>query len=269
MRHRWSVACQTYTWEMLGDAWAGSPDDIMDAVAGAAYSGVEFSNGMIGDYLERPEAYSQALARRGLRSAAFAFATTGFTDPSTYDDDLCGAREAVEFCRAQQILLCLGGAAAPTREAYDASLEQAIAFYRAVAACAAEAGVTVCVHPHSHHGSLLESAEEYDRLLEATAGSGLMFNPDAGHIVRGGQDLLGCIRRHGGRVSHVHIKDVDAQGRWQPLGRGVIDWKAFFGALEDAGYRGWIVAEEESEDARRDQAGAIRANREFLADLGL
>jgi inosose dehydratase len=44
------VGCQTYTWEMLGQKWHGSPDDILDAVAAAGYTGVEFSNNMIGDY---------------------------------------------------------------------------------------------------------------------------------------------------------------------------------------------------------------------------
>ena len=42
------IGCQTYSWEMLGAAWQGSPDDIMDAVSEAGYDGIEFSNVMIG-----------------------------------------------------------------------------------------------------------------------------------------------------------------------------------------------------------------------------
>ena len=72
----------------------------------------------------------------------------------------------------------------------EADMAQAIRFYRMIPGLWARAGVTVGVHPHSHHGSLLESADEYDRLLAAPVDCGLMFNPDLGHIVRGGQPLM-------------------------------------------------------------------------------
>ncbi len=29
------IGCQTYTWEMLGPRWQGSPDDILDLVSAA------------------------------------------------------------------------------------------------------------------------------------------------------------------------------------------------------------------------------------------
>jgi len=261
------IGCQTYTWEMLGSSWQGSPDDILDAVSGAGYDGIEFSNAMIGDYWRAPDRMAAALAQRGLSLAAFAYATTGFTDPDRYEADLAGAEQALAFCRAMSVPLCLGGAAAPSRVDYARHIGQAIRFYRAVAERGAAAGVTVCVHPHSHHGSLLESAAEYDALLEATADVGLMFNPDAGHVVRGGQDLIACLRRHRSRIAHVHIKDVDAAGDWQPLGGGRIPWREVLDFLRQSGYAGWIVAEEESEAARADPASAIRRNRAYLRTL--
>ena len=49
--HPLRVGCQTYTWEMHGPAWQGSPDNILDAIAAAGYAGVEFSNAMIGAVL--------------------------------------------------------------------------------------------------------------------------------------------------------------------------------------------------------------------------
>jgi sugar phosphate isomerase/epimerase len=254
---------------MLGDQWHGSADDILDAVAAAGYEGVEFSNVMIGAYRHDPQRFAAALARRGLRCAAYAYSSTGFTDAQRFEADLAGARLAVQFSADLKVLLGLGGPATPDRQAYQARLAQAVAFYRAVAELGARKGVTVCVHPHSHYGSLLESAEEYDALLAATADSGLMFNPDAGHIVRGGQELMDCLRRHRKRIAHMHVKDVDATGQWQPLGQGVIDWRQFFGLLQETHYSGWIVAEEESSGARKDPAAAVARNRQYLASLGL
>lgn len=262
------IGCQTYTWEMLGPRWQGTPDDILDLVSAAGYDGIEFSNAMIGEYLHAPDRLAEALAQRGLVLAAFAYATTGFTDPARYDADLAGAEQALAFARAMGVPLCLGGPAAPARQDYDRRFAQAVRFYRAVAERGAAAGVAVCVHPHSHHGSLAESAAEYDALLAATEDVGLLFNPDAGHIVRGGQDLMACLRRHRSRIAHVHIKDVDAAGNWQPLGGGRIPWREVLDFLVETGYAGWIVAEEESAAAYADQAAAIRRNRAYLRSLG-
>jgi len=262
------IGCQTYSWEMRGKDWTGTPDDILDIVAAAGYEGVEFTNNTIADYGDAPQRFTEALQRRNLACAAFSFGSTGFTDPALYERDLAGAEQALAFSAALGVVLCLGGAASPSREAYDAKMAQAVRFYRAVAERGAKMGVTVCVHPHSHYGSLLESAEEYDHVMAATADSGLMLNPDAGHITRSGQNLMDCLRRHRARVAHVHIKDADVQNNWQALGKGIISWKTVLGYLRDSGYTGWVVAEEESDDARRDPVDAVTSNRRYLRSCG-
>jgi sugar phosphate isomerase/epimerase len=253
---------------MRGSDWTGTPDDILDIVAGCGYAGVEFTNNTIAGYAAAPQRFAQALRQRGLACAAFSFGSTGFTDPALFERDLAGAEQAVAFAAALKVVLCLGGAASPSREDYDAKLAQAVKLYRAVADRGARLGVTVCVHPHSHYGSLLESAEEYDRLMAQTADCGLMLNADAGHITRGGQDLMECLSRHRARIAHVHIKDTDAQHNWQALGKGIIPWKTVLTYLCDSGYTGWIVAEEESADARRDPVGAVMGNRRYLRSIG-
>ena len=92
------VGCQTYSWEMLGDRWSGSPDHILDAVAGAGYAGVEFAATMIGAYYDAPAAFAEALAQRGLELAAFAYASPhGFTDPAHLAEELAGAERALRF----------------------------------------------------------------------------------------------------------------------------------------------------------------------------
>jgi sugar phosphate isomerase/epimerase len=61
---------------------------------------------------------------------------------------------------------------------------------------------------------------------------------------------------------------VDASGRWVGLGEGVCDFPAVLALLESAGYGGWVIAEEESEAARRDGVAAITRNRAYLRTLG-
>ena len=44
------VACQTYTWEMLGDKWNGKVTDILDWVSDTGYQGIEITNTMIKEF---------------------------------------------------------------------------------------------------------------------------------------------------------------------------------------------------------------------------
>jgi len=164
--------------------------------------------------------------------------------------------------------LCLGGPSSESREDYQSRFSQACRFYGEVARRACDLGVVVAVHPHSHHTSLVLTPEEYDRLLSATEGAGIMFNPDTGHMLRGGHDLLATFRKYRSRIVHVHIKDVDAAGHWQPLGKGISDLGTLLPWLAENGYRGWVVAEEESEAVWHDAARTIADDRAYLRTLG-
>lgn len=258
------IGCQTYSWEMLGAEWQGTPDQILDAVASAGYAGVEFSNHMIGAYLVKPDLFAQALAQRGLAFAAFAYARAGFSDPSQEIEDLAGADEALRFVSHFGVPLCLGGPSSPDRSNREAKLAQAVRFYREVARRAQASGISLVIHPHSHYTSLVLTAVEYDQLLEAVAPLGIGFNPDTGHILRGGQNVMDCLKRHRSLIRHVHIKDVDANGNWVPLGQGITPLAELLAWLESDGYSGWVVIEEESGAVRPEPSTAIATNRQTL-----
>jgi sugar phosphate isomerase/epimerase len=265
------VGCQTYTWEMLGPDWKGSVDDMLDAVAGAGYQGIEITNSMIRDYAGRPAAFAKAMKERGLALSAFAYASpAGLTDKAARPGELAGAEEAMRFVEYfPGVVLALGGAHTPDRTDLDSKFQLAADFYNEVGRRGKKAGVPVAFHPHSHHGSIFESRAEYEKIMGLTDPDMVGWNPDTGHIVRGGQDLLDTFRAFGSRIIHVHLKDADKDNHWQPLGKGVCDIPGVLKLLEEElDYHDWIVGEEESADARRDQAGAIRWNRGYLKSLG-
>ena len=87
-------------------------------------------------------------------------------------------------------------------------------------------------------------------------------------IVRGGQDLMTCLQTYIPRITHLHLKDATANGEWVALGEGGCDFPAVMALLESVDYAGWIVAEEESAEARQDGLAAIRKNRAYLQTLG-
>jgi len=75
---------------------------------------------------------------------------------------------------------------------------------------------------------------------------------DPSHLLIHRNDIPYSIKRLGQKVKHVHMKD--AVGRpgelgldflFPSLGAGGIDWKSFFGALDDIGYSGAVSGEYE------------------------
>jgi sugar phosphate isomerase/epimerase len=257
---------------MHGADWKGTVDEILDAVAGAGYEGVEITNSMIREYADRPKDFAAALAARNLKLSAYAYASAaGFTDPAARADELKGADNALAFvAHFPGVPLCAGGAHSPDRARQtDHKIGLAADFYNEAGRRGRKAGVDVAFHPHSHHGSILETRAEYDRLMALTDPEIVKWNPDTGHIVRGGQNLLDTLRVYGSRIRHVHLKDANVANEWVALGKGVCDIPSVLKLLAGPiGYSGWIVGEEESKDAWSDPIGAITWNRQFLKKLG-
>ena len=127
-------------------------------------------------------------------------------------------------------------------------------------------GITLAYHHHM--GAYVEAPADIDRLMAVTdpQAVGLLF--DTGHAWYGGaSDVVELLRRHVGRVVHVHCKDVRpsviARARnegWSFLhgvlngiftvpGDGVIDYDGVLRTLHAAGYQGWLVVEAEQDPA--------------------
>jgi inosose dehydratase len=123
----------------------------------------------------------------------------------------------------------------------------------------AERGLTVAFHPHV--GTVVEGPVDVARLLDS---SPVELCLDTGHLAVGGADPLEVARTAADRVAHVHLKDVAMDvaervragrlgyaegvraGMYRPLGAGDLAMADIVGALEDAGYAGWYVLEQDT-----------------------
>lgn len=263
--------CQTFTWEMLGEAWRDRPDDLVTAIADGGYAGIEITDTMIGSYAGRPGDFGRRLEEAGLALVAFAMGSGGgFTEPGRAEADLEATRRWVEFAaRFPGAVVSMGSATVMSEGARDDKFAVAAEVYNRAAEIGRAAGVAVAVHPSSHHNTLLFSRGDYDRifgLLEPEVG----WVPDTGHILRGKQAINDTLEAHRDRIRYVHLKDVDTQGTWAMLGEGACDIPSVTSAVRQAPrFNGWIVVEEESEAAASDPAAAVRTNREALRRLGI
>jgi len=120
-------------------------------------------------------------------------------------------------------------------------------------------GLTLALHPHA--GTLVEQAADMEQVL-ARSQVGWCFDP--GHLVIGGYDPVEFLDRHGERVVHVHLKDVDAgvaerfragglslldatrEGLFVRLGDGDGRIAEAVERLRAAGYAGWVVLEQDA-----------------------
>ncbi len=265
------LGCQTFTWEMLGKGWTGGPDDLVQAIADGGYAGIEITDTMIGSYAGRPKDFAHRLDDAGLALVSFAIGSdSGFTEPGQVAAELEDARRWIDFVgHFPDALLSMGSATAVSDGPRDEKFAVAAEVYNRATEFGREAGVTVAVHPSSHHNTLLFDGADYDRIF-ALLEPGVGWVPDTGHILRGGQHLGETLARFRDRIRYIHLKDVDAQGTWAMLGEGSCDVPAVIAAVGQAPrFSGWIVVEEESEAAASDPAAAVRENRETMRRLGL
>jgi inosose dehydratase len=263
--------------------------------ASAGYKGIEL--GPIGFMPEDPAILGAALAQNDLTLIG-GVVFRPFHDPAAWDEVMDAATRT---CRAlvahgaQHLVLIdsISPRRAPTAgRAHDAeqmdSAEWA-AFRGRIETVAKmgaqEYGLTVGIHAHA--AGFIDFEPELERLLDEVDDSILKICFDTGHHSYAGFDPVAFMRRHMGRISYMHFKDIDpnvkadaiakstgfydacGQGIFCNLGRGDVDFTAVRQILLDAGFSGWCTVEQDCdptldvspiEDARK--------NREYLASIG-
>lgn len=128
-----------------------------------------------------------------------------------------------------------------------------------VSSAAADRGLRAVIHPHV--GTMIENRAEVDRILD---GSSIPLCLDTGHLLIGGTDPLDLVTTAPERIAHAHLKDVDAallgrvrageltyteavaQGMYTPLGTGDVDIAGVVERLQNQGYDGWYVLEQDT-----------------------
>ena len=265
------VGCQTFTWEMLGDRFTGGPDDLLKAIADGGYSGIEITDAMIGRYADRPSEFAAALKSSGLTLVSFAFGSkSGFTLKEEIGADLEAAQRWIDFAAAfPGALVSIGSATVVSDSPRNDKFAIAAEIYNRAGELGRKAGVQVAVHPSSHHKTLLFDLADYDTIFALLDPDLVGWVPDTGHILRGHKDMADTLRTYRDRIRYIHLKDVDANGTWAMLGKGVCDTPD---VIEIAGtapsFNGWLVLEEESDTAAADPAGAVKTNRQTMRSYG-
>jgi inosose dehydratase len=246
--------------EVPGWGWQYDPETVLSQMAEVGLAATEFGPD---DFLPaEPEAKARTLAEHDLQAVG-QFVPVVLHDPG--HDPLPEVEHAMEGLVAAKATTVVLAAGTGT-EGYDARPEldeqgwaTLLANLDRLDEAARARGLTATLHPHV--GTMVESGEETDRVL---AGSRIGLCLDTGHLLIGGGDPVAVAQQHPERIAHVHLKDVRldlarrvqsgeltytdavAQGMYVPLGEGDVDVPAIVNSLEDHGYFGWYVLEQDT-----------------------
>ena len=141
---------------------------------------------------------------------------------------------------------------------------------------------------HHHMGTVVQSAAETDRLMAGTDPRFVSLLFDSGHFAYCGEDPVELVRRHAGRIRHVHLKDIRPdvvasvreeklsflegvrRGAFTIPGDGCVDFDPIFACLAQSGYEGYMVVEAEQDPAKANPLEyAIRARKFIREHTGL
>lgn len=137
---------------------------------------------------------------------------------------------------------------------------------------------------HHHMGTVVQTAEETERLMEGTDPEYVSLLFDCGHFAYCGENPVAMVTQYVDRIKHVHLKDIRPEvvekvkaedmsflagvraGAFTIPGDGCVDFDSIFKVLEEADYAGYMVVEAEQDPAKANPLEyAIRA-RKFIAE---
>jgi inosose dehydratase len=272
---RFQFASAPDSWGVLdypGPSWNQSYEKMLDEMVQAGYTGSEL--GPYGFFPTDAEILRTQLEKRKLKLLA-SFVPVKMTDPGASKSVIERIRKVGNLLAALQApFLVMADDQSSERNAFSGrasdkgcptlTAEQWKHVGKIVADAekvANEFGLDLVFHPHV--ATYVETPEECELFFDATSHTNVGLCLDTGHCVYGHGDSVKEAEKYRSKLRFVHIKDCDAkvleQARWNKwtfeeaiehkvftvIGRGDIDFSAFFRTLVRNGYSGWSVVEQD------------------------
>lgn len=228
---RTDIGVQLYTvrGEMVRDAFA-----TLRHVAALGFGEVEFA----GAYGNPPEALCAETRKLGLGvAAAHADWQTLRRDPSS------AIAEAKALCADTVMLAWLPPEERRTREQWENWINQ---LNRANELARAE-GLALAYHAHDFEFEQVGGVRPIDLLMEGLDPQ-IGFELDTYWIAKAGLDPLQFLTDHADRVTHLHLKDMAADGSMADVGNGVLDIEAIVAQARAQGVKHFLVERDDAPD---------------------
>lgn len=246
---------ECYTWFMsgAGATHANRLEHMIEITARAGMTGIEPIHFWMGDLAE-PQRLAEALQKHRVQLAAIALVLE-WNHPTETEYERAEADRVIDLLtQFPGALLCTVQMPTSRDELVQRRLNLT-ANLNAVSRRAADRGVSATFHPNSPPTSINRTAEDYDVILNGLDPQMTGWTPDVGHIINGGMDPLAIMKQWQPLVNHVHFKDWDGQPEFALMGAGKVDFVGVTRWLKSWDYDGWIICEDEAEQAVDDPDG--------------
>ncbi|AVR44199.1 sugar phosphate isomerase [Christiangramia fulva] len=108
-------------------------------------------------------------------------------------------------------------------------------------------GLKLLYHNHNFEFKENENGiKAYDYFLKNTDPKYVNFQMDLYWITKAGEDPVAYFKKYPGRFKLWHVKDMDDQGRFAPVGTGTIDFKRIFNNKDLAGMQHYLVEQDKT-----------------------
>ena len=272
---RFYFASAPDSWGVLdypGPSWNQSYEKMLDEMVAAGYTGTEL--GPYGFFPTDPAVLKPQLEKRKLKLLG-SFVPVLLSDPASAELAVAQIRKVGDLLATLKApFLVLADAQSDERNRISgrvptdgsaalssAQWKNVVKVVEEAARVASEFGLDLVFHPHV--ATYVETPQECERFFDATSHTGIGLCLDTGHCVFGGGDAIAEADKFRSVLRFVHIKDVDAkvleESRRKQLtfeeaiedkvftiiGKGSIDFPAFFRLLVKNDYSGWMVIEQD------------------------
>jgi sugar phosphate isomerase/epimerase len=142
-----------------------------------------------------------------------------------------------------------------------------------IAGVAAKSGLRCGYHNHNMEFRSYDGVVAYDELLRLTDPALVTMEMDLAWVYTAGVDPVKYLKKHGDRISLLHVKEVRkdlrtmvdrVQAQTTEVGSGKIDWKHVFKAMEPARIAHYFV---EQENFDRTPLEAVKISFDYLKGL--
>ena len=106
-----------------------------------------------------------------------------------------------------------------------------------------------------------------DYLLEHLDPKYVNFGMDLYWVIKAGADPVAYFQKYPGRFKIWHVKDMDSEGRFAPVGKGTIDFKRILANKKRSGMKYFIVEQDQTYDGLQPME-AIKISKEGLKKFG-
>ena len=246
--------------------WNGNDRQAIDDISALGFRGIQLRQPAFDTWHDRPAELAALLHERGLTFVAL---SSGEMPRAPVDE----AATLETHVHHAQFVRDVGGRYLQVIDQRPQGRDPGPADFKRMGRLLTELGrrsadLGIPLGYHNHMGALGQSPDEVARVLDAADPRYVRLLLDIAHYQWAGGDPADAVRRHAGRLLFLHVKDL-AGDRFVELGRGTVDIKAVFSALDQVGFEGWAVVELDSvPDASRTPKECGAVARRYLEALG-